>query len=255
MRDWVVNLPEMFGAGETGLGFLEIAKGNYPGHSAVFITGYNPGVAVENVVETLWDQGGTYTYLSSAATLYISSSSAADVGQVIAVAGLDGDYNEVIRIGVLNGQSQVALDGELLRVHAAQNFSGTALAGDVYIAESGATTGGVPDTTSEIKAKIIQGIGVTHQFTYTVPAGKTIYFTEQVFILGKNRDVDGLLRVRFFGGVFLTTTLAPIYQNITNIHLSVPFSIGEKSDFELSYSSSNAGTPWTVNFAGILATN
>lgn len=235
--------------------FLDIAKGNVPGSSIQFILGNNPGVTLANIDEVAWDQGGTYTYLSAAATLNVSSSSALDIGQTIVVVGLDGDYNEVIRIGVLNGQNQVALDGPLLRVHLAQNFSGTDLVGDVYIAETDTLTLGVPDDVTKIKGKIRLGKGITRQFTYTVPAGKSLYITEQVLILGKNFDVDAAFRLRALGGVFVTTINALMYQTITNVHLSAPFTVAEKSDFEARYQSPSAGTPFTVNYAGVLATN
>ena len=195
--------------------FIELAKGNIPGESTVFILGTLPSTAVVDVFETIWDQGGLYTYLTADTQLFASSSSALDTTQTIIISGLDDTFTEVTRTVTLNGQTQVALDGLMFRVF--QALTNLSLNGDVYIAESDTLTGGVPDTTSKIKAKIPQLSGVTRQFTYTVPAGKSLLIKEQVLITGKNQDAEALFLVRPFGFDFLRTSDASFYQSSNNI--------------------------------------
>lgn len=236
--------------------FTDVAQGLVPGASIQFILGNSPGAAAADTEETIWDQGGTYTYLSAETTLYGSSSSASDTDQILVVVGLDEDYLEVVRIVALNGQNQVALDDGLLRVHIIQQISGTGAVGDFYIAESDSLTGGIPDTASKIKGKVTAGKGISRQFTFTVPAGKAFYVHEQVLIAGKNSDVEISLKLKFFGTTFfVTSTDAEFYQFLTNLALKTPFTIPEKSDFEASFTSTNVGTSVTSNYAGVLITN
>jgi len=55
---------------------LQVARGQIGFHESVHKFGFNS--AVDTTLATVWLQGGLYSYLSSASTLYISSSSAND---------------------------------------------------------------------------------------------------------------------------------------------------------------------------------
>ena len=55
---------------------LQVSRGQVAYHKTQFKFGFNP--LVVDSLETVWAQGGLYTYLSSASTLYISSSSTDD---------------------------------------------------------------------------------------------------------------------------------------------------------------------------------
>ena len=57
--------------------FVEAAEGNIAGTSMVQVTGRNFSVG-NSAFETIWDQGGNYTYLTADTALFISSSSASD---------------------------------------------------------------------------------------------------------------------------------------------------------------------------------
>lgn len=166
--------------------------------------GNNPNIGTLTDPEDVWSQGGTYTFLSSAATLYASCSAASTV--TIFVEGLDANYNIQTATVTLNGQNQAEIGSGLtwLRVYRAYNSSGTNLAGDVYIAETDDLTGGVPDTASKIKAKILTNEQQTLMAIYTIPAGYTGYllrwYVSEVNPKSSYAIVE--LQARAFGGVF-----------------------------------------------------
>ena len=52
---------------------LQVARGQIAYHESVFKFGFNPDV--DDSLETVWSQGGLYSYLTSASVLKVSSSS------------------------------------------------------------------------------------------------------------------------------------------------------------------------------------
>ena len=192
--------------------------------------GANPDVDTDSDPEDVWDQGGTYTYLTSAATLYASSS---DDGDTVSmnVQGLDASWDLQTVSVTLTGQTQVALSGTWLRVFRAYNEGATDLAGDVYIAETDDLTGGVPNTASKIKAKV----QATHQQTmmaqYTIPNGYTGYMTRWYCSQAVAKSSYAVVEIqkRATGGVFRTARHIGLdsgannsYQELLNI--AIPFS-------------------------------
>jgi len=169
--------------------------------------GNNPDIDTATTPEDVWSYGGTYTFLSSAATLYASSSDAGDAVE-ITVEGLDADWNVQTSTVTLNGQSQVEIGSGLtwIRCYRAYNSDSTDLAGDVYVAESDTLTGGVPDTASKVKAMIVAAEQQTNMAIYTIPAGYTGYFMRGYIsqVISRSSYAVVELRARLFGGVFRT---------------------------------------------------
>ena len=117
--------------GKTEPFYLQVAERQIAFHKSIFKFGFNPDI--DNALETVWAQGGLYTYLTSASTLYVSSSSANDTAagtgaQNVTISGLDADYNEVSVTVDLNGQTavQLGLANNWIRVNrGVVNTSGT----------------------------------------------------------------------------------------------------------------------------------
>lgn len=127
--------------------------------------------------EDIWDQGGLYTFLAAAATCYISSDVEADNDIEITVEGLDADWNEVVQTAETDhtdGRTFVALATDLIRVNRAYVSGDTAPTGNIYISSDNTDAGGdgIPDTASNIKAKITAGYNQTLQAVYSVPDGE-----------------------------------------------------------------------------------
>jgi len=232
---------------------IEVAKGKVPGHSIVNLAGTNDDMGL-NTLENIWDQGGIYTYLTAETTLFVSSSNAADTSVDLIIDGLDGNYDRVTRTVTLNGQTQVAISGGMLRVFIMLVAGSIAPLGDVYLAETDTVTGGVPDTTSKIKAKMRQGLNITQMIMYTPPAGHTGFgVMESSYTVGKNTSVSFRAFLRPFGGVFFDFNRFDIYQQAIVFKLNgTP--IAAKTDFDVRGTADNEGSTTSV-FIDVLEIN
>ena len=128
---------------------LQIARGQIAFHKTIFKFGFNPDI--DDSLETVWAEGGLYSYLSSATVLKVSSSSTADDegstgAETVELFGLDDNYNEIIEVITLDGQTSVDTTKEYLRINRmivrSAGSSGTN-AGVIY-AGTGTVTAGVP---------------------------------------------------------------------------------------------------------------
>ena len=136
--------------------------------------GYNADV--DAGTEDIWIGGGSLNWPSAAAATNIISSSTDDDASpatganTVTVEGLDANYQLVRETAEMNGQTQVALTTQFLRVFRAW----------VATAGTGLTNAGNIDVrhTTTILARIGTGDGQTLQAGYTVPklniAGKAI---------------------------------------------------------------------------------
>jgi len=121
---------------------LQVARGQIAYHESIYKFGNNPEVA--DSVETVWPQGGLYSYLTSASVLKVSSSSTDDTSagtgaRTVELFGLDGDYNEISEVVTLNGQTAVNTTQSYLRINrmvVRSAGSGGANAGIIYAAQA-----------------------------------------------------------------------------------------------------------------------
>ncbi len=158
---------------------VAVSAGRVSYIGSVYKFGYN--AAVSSTEETVWFNGGLYSYPSSAIQMKVSSSDANDTAsggggtgaRTVRVVGLDGDYSEVQEDVSLDGQTAVLTTTKFIRIFRAYVLtagSGETAAGTVYVG-TGTVTNGVPAT---IYANLGAG-NQTQQAVYTVPAGKTGY--------------------------------------------------------------------------------
>ena len=70
----------------------DVARGIFPHESALNIFGFNR--AVETAFETVWNDGGPYSFPSAAVIMSAVSTSASDVMPVL-ISGLDSDYEPI----------------------------------------------------------------------------------------------------------------------------------------------------------------
>ena len=98
---------------------LQVSRGQVAYHETQFKFGFNPDI--DDSLETIWAEGGLYSYLSAASVLKISSSSTDDASagtgaRTITISGLDANYDEISESITLNGQTAVNTTQSFLRV-------------------------------------------------------------------------------------------------------------------------------------------
>jgi hypothetical protein len=230
---------------------LQVARGQIPYHKQVYKFGQN--AVVGNSVETIWSQGGLYSYPPSATTMTVSSSNTNDTSagtgaRTVLISGLDGDYDEISETITLNGQTAVTTINSFLRVNRAIVLtagSGGVNAGIIYVG-TGTVTSGVP---ANIYTTINgDGTNQTLQTFWTVPANYTAYIHQTNISTGNSSNTPAVLKTlllaRPHGGVFNTKEVIVLTDGNHLQMYSFPIKLTEKTDIEFrAVSSSNS-----VNF-------
>lgn len=215
---------------------LEVAKGNVDGFSSVHVFAENPSIDIA-AQEDIWEYGGTYTYLSSASTLYLSSSDDADT-QDIEITGLDTNYVLQTVTQTLNGQTKTEIGSGItwVRIHKVKNVGSTDLSGSLYVYEDDTTDVGVPNTASKVKAYIYDGNNQTLMSHFCVPANTyALPISLNLDLTSKAASkITVTLRVRPFGQVFENRGIYGINEyHGHELVFDLPTLIQPKSDIKL----------------------
>jgi hypothetical protein len=239
---------------------LQVSRGQITGHGVELISGISGTVGTSYT--TVWSQNTVYAYLSAAAVIKISSSSASDTSagtgaRTVSIYGLDANYNQINETVTLNGQTAVNTVNSYLRVfHLAvvTAGSGEAAAGTIY-AGTGTVTAGVP--------AVIYGVYTTSNGStaaiWTVPAGYTAYITSYSAGYGittANAFGTIALLVRPFGSVFDTISQLRVSNGSQGwIAFQYAIAVEEKSDIEIRATSSTAGAGVNAEFQVVYIKN
>lgn len=247
--------------------YWEIGAGEIGRFSCINKFGRNPDVDMGTAPEDIWSQGGTYTYLTAAAAMFLSSSNGGDTVN-ITVQGLDTNWDFKEETVALTGQTQVVIPGTYIRVFRAFNASsnmdtgqGTDLLGDVYIAETDTLTGGVPDTATKIKAKIDQLFQQTHMTHYSIARWHTGYLTKGYMTMNSGNQGATILdfAMRQFGGVFRSQFVLGVDESASSTfqyEYPVPQIILAKTDIKVvAVSVGKDNTDISAGFQVILEDN
>ena len=216
---------------------LQLAREQISFHKTQFKFGFNPDI--DDTLETVWAQGGLYSYLSAATVLKISSSSTADTSagtgaRTVTISGLDANYDEISETITLNGQTAVNSTLSYLRINrmvVRSAGTGGQNAGVIY-AGTGTVTTGVP---ANKYATIAIGDNQTLMALWTVPRGYTAYLTQTDVTLAttqNNKYCTCSLVVRPYGEVFQVKDRFVKAESTTTLTYSVPLKIAEKSDID-----------------------
>ncbi len=176
--------------------YLEVAKGNIPGHSIMSKFGQNDDVDT-GAYEDVWDGGGTYTYPANATAdiTEIVSTSASDTG-VCEVQGLAADGTLTVQTPTLTGTTPVTLATPLWRVFRLKNTGTADYVGQVC----------AENTANTVQYACVQiGNNQTLMALYTIPLGYTGYLLMGTnSTIGTNRaySLSGRMAMRPYGGVF-----------------------------------------------------
>ena len=237
---------------------LRVAQGQVSGATALYQFGFNADVDITE--ETVWSEGGNFTYPGAAGEVYISSSDTnyiATTGtgvRTIKVQGLDANYLQIEEDIAMNGQTQVVTTKEYLRILKAYVLtagSNGGSAGTVYVGTTGATAG-VPRTVYASFGDSNQ----TQMAVYTVPASKTLYIDEIAFTaaiasatnsatvkLKTRENATNAFRTRFIQVLESNTTVAPFTYS-----LAIP----AKTDIECRAIATTNNNQISASFEGVL---
>jgi hypothetical protein len=240
--------------GQTEPFHLQVAQDQIAYHQHVYKFGQN--AVVGNSLETIWQQGGLYSYPPSATTMTVSSSDTNDTSagtgaRTVQISGLDGDYNEISETIILNGQTAVTTTNSYLRVNRALVLtagSGGANAGIIYVG-TGTVTSGVP---ANIYTTINgDGTNQTLQAFWTVPANYDAYVHQTNISTGNSSSTPAVLKTllvaRPYSGVFNTKEIIVLTDGNHLQNYSFPIKLTEKTDIEFRAESSSPSVSFNVS--------
>jgi hypothetical protein len=215
---------------------VSIVKGEIDGLSVVNVFGTNP--AISTTEEDVWEIGGTYVFPTSAETLQISSSDAADTGIDINIDGLDADWEPQTDTATLNGQTAVTVSGTTwIREFCMANDSDTEIQGTVYLSINGSDlTNGVPDNVSDIRCVINAEAQESRMAIYSIPNGKTGYLFRYYICAAKNiQNMIYHIKVCNFEKVFKIKHGGALFQTVYSHSFDkVPVVLPSKTDVKMS---------------------
>ena len=240
--------------------YFNIARGKINKATNIHKFGRNPSVG--GVPETIWMHGGTYTYLTSASTVYVSGADAQDSAagtgaRTVTVQGLDANYNEIEETLTVDGAVSTK---SFLRVYRAFVASAGSLQTnkDNVLVSTGASGGGtVLADIGIIGTGTTFGLGQTQLALYTIPAGKTGYLCNwNVGIGAYNDTATATLYTREVGNglIFRTRDIMDIPGGLHQRTYTVPFALPEKTDIEIR-AIATTGTTVSAAFDIILIDN
>lgn len=233
---------------------LQVAQGQIAYHEHIYKFGQNS--VVGDSVETIWQQGGLYSYPPSATTMTVSSSNTNDTSagtgaRTVQILGLDGDYNEISETITLNGQTAVTTTNSFLRVNRALVLtagSGGANAGIIYVGTGTVTTGVPANVYTTING---DGTNQTLQAFWTVPANYNAYIYQTNVSTGNSSNTPAVLKTllvaRPHGGVFNTKEVIVLTDGNHLQRYSFPITLTEKTDIEFRAESSSASVNFDVS--------
>jgi hypothetical protein len=233
---------------------LQVSRGQIAYHEFIHKFGYNPSIGTAD--ETIWSEGGLYVYPTSASTMYISSSSAADTAagtgaRTATVYGLDADFEQINVTVSLNGQTGVQLNGALNwyrvnRIVVNTAGSGGANAGVLYVGTEATPSGGVP---TNKYATVAIGDNQTLMCLWTVPVGYTAYLHQKDVSASSSAGKFAIFTLvsRPNGGVFNVRDRVTLANNSTSIPYWNPIVLTEKTDVEVRAIADSVGGTITAS--------
>lgn len=217
---------------------LNVSRGKVRGAFHVIKFGNNTDV--DGSMETIWDAGDLYTYLTDAATVTVTSNSANDAvggtgARTVVVEGVDANYN-LVSENINLGATSTAEFLRVFRAYVNQAGSFDTNEGTITIA-SGVTTLAQIRT---VGSPTSRGLGQTFMALYTVPAGHTGFIYQWDISTAKADGDVYLMRREHNNGAWTTADTAHTNTNDIERTYKFPIKFEEKTDIEVrAYSPTN----------------
>ena len=188
--------------------------------------------------ESIWTQGSLYPWPTTTFTAVLSSSDAADVGQLVVIEGLDENLDMASATAILNGQTTVAVDGVWWRIHNIFNYSDNqnAFSGTAYIAQDGITTwsAGVPQVTTSIVATATSTPQQSLMASFTTARNQYAYLYDARVTSDNNQGSECWLFVRPWGKTFVAVSDTYVTEGDGfTVQYRIPKTIGPETDVDI----------------------
>ena len=212
---------------------LNVSRGKVRG--AFHIIKFGENLDVDGQIETVWDGGGLYTYLTSAGVLTVTSNdgddSASGTGaRTVTIEGLDADYNQVSETLTVGGGAGSVEFYRVFRAFVASSGSTGTNEGTITIAQGATTLAQIRTVGSPTKT----GLGQTFMSIYTVPAGYTGFIYQfDVSTAKSDGNIFLVKRGHTDNGTWRSQDI--IHANVNSIerNYKFPLKIEEKTDIEV----------------------
>jgi len=224
-----------------------------------YVEKFGANLNVENNLETIWETGGLYTFLTTAAPISavatgITDSQAGTGAREIEILGLDENYEtitELISTNATDGRNGGPISTQsFLRLYRARvTKAGSSGTNDnVITMTSGNTTVITIGTHGTGVNK--EGFGQSQLGVYTIPAGKTGYLTQWTMGCSRyNEGVQAFIYVRPHDGNGTTSILDNVFfVGNTVKDYKVPLPLSEKTDIEIRAYNGATGVPVNTTF-------
>lgn len=235
---------------------LQVSRGQITMHETVYKFGYSS--VIDGTTYPIWNLAANRTYLTTAAQMKVSSSSANDTSpsgtgaHIVLVEGLDQDYNPISEYVTLSGQTAVNTVNSYLRVQhitVTDKGSNGGNVGVIYVG-TGTVTAGVPAVVHEL---VPIGFNTEASGVYTVRAGYTAYlFTGG--LTGQDNGagyVTGRLVYSNQGSPFLTSAVTVFSTGKAGYEFAYPLMLPEKTDIE-ARAVTSSGTNTVSSYFGMV---
>ena len=212
---------------------LNVSRGKVRG--AFHIIKFGENLDVDGSMETIWDGGGLYTYLTSAGVLTVTSTDGDDAAagtgaRTVTVEGLDENYNQVSETLTVGGGAGSVEFYRVFRAFVATSGSSGTNEGTITIAQGVTTLAQIRSVGSPTST----GLGQTFMSIYTVPAGYTGYIYQlDVSTAKADGDVFLVKRGQNDNGTWRAQDVMHTNSNDIERVYTFPLKIEEKSDIEI----------------------
>lgn len=232
---------------------IALSAGNITNQIAINKFGINSDIDIGS--EDIWGTGGTFVQPTSAGTVAIVSSSAADTSagtgaRTLTVNGLNGSYVDTTETVTLNGTTPVNTVNSYFIIHrmiVATAGSGDTNAGTITTTSNG---GGTP-----VMASIQIGEGQTQFCIYQIPSGYTGYLKKYQGGITTGTALDLKLYAKPFGGVFNLKGNLPLQSGGSSFDVreySTPLKFSAKTIVKLRGTATANNTACSGSFDMIL---
>jgi hypothetical protein len=238
--------------------FTAAATGTIPGVSVIKKFGFNP--AVSAAVETIWDEGGLYSYIPTPSQLTVSSTATTDNpastgAHTVVLLGLDSNMLELPpELLTMDGQNPVTTGNTYSRVYRAfvQTAGASGCSDGTIRFGTGAVAVGVP---ANVFASILPTLNQSRMGLYTIPSDKTGLLYQIYTNSGEGKEVEVQLFARDPGSVFKLQGQTNIFENVFVTLNLIPFVLPPSTDIETRAASSAVGASVNVALDIMLISN